>query len=177
MSLGIAVGLAIVSYKKSFLRELQPYLFGDILTITPDELLLLLLVLVGTGFYSVYAFNRLTLLGLHRHFAVNRYRSAERDKVVFSLLLALVVAVSIKTIGILLITSLIVIPAATARLLARDLRSAFWIGIACCTVASLAGLIISYYADTSTGALIIILLSALFFGAYVVRMLRQGFSR
>jgi zinc transport system permease protein len=138
---------------------------------------LLLLVLVGTGFYSVYAFNRLTLLGLHRHFAVNRYRSAERDKVVFSLLLALVVAVSIKTIGILLITSLIVIPAATARLLARDLRSAFWIGIACCTVASLAGLIISYYADTSTGALIIILLSALFFGAYVVRMLRHGFSR
>lgn len=177
MSLGIAVGLAIVSYKKSFLRELQPYLFGDILTITPDELLVLLLVLVGTGLYSVYAFNRLTLLGLHRHFAINRYRSAERDKVVFSLLLALVVAVSIKTIGILLITSLIVIPAATARLLARDLRSAFWIGIACCTVASLAGLIISYYADTSTGALIIILLSALFFGAYVVRMLRQGFSR
>jgi zinc transport system permease protein len=177
MSLGVAVGLAIVSYKKSFLRELQPYLFGDILTITPDELLVLALVLVGTALYSVYAFNRLTLLGLHRHFAINRYRSAERDKVLFSLLLALVVAVSIKTIGILLITSLIVIPAATARLLARDLRSAFWIGIACCTVASLAGLILSYYADSSTGALIIILLAGLFFGAYLLRALRQGAQR
>lgn len=177
MSLGVAIGLAIVSYKKSFLRELQPYLFGDILTITPEELLVLALVLVGTALYSVYAFNRLTLLGLHRHFAINRYRSAERDKVLFSLLLALVVAVSIKTIGILLITSLIVIPAATARLLARDLRSAFWIGIACCTVASLAGLILSYYADSSTGALIIILLAGLFFGAYLLRALRQGAQR
>ena len=177
MSLGVALGLAIVSYKKSFLRELQRYLFADILTITPGELGLLLLVLIGIGGYSVCAFNRLTLLGLHRHFAVNRYRSAERDKVVFSLLLALVVAVSIKIIGILLITSLIVIPAATARLIAHDLRSAFWIGIVCCTAASLAGLILSYYADSSTGALVIILLAGLFFGAYLLRALRQGVRR
>jgi zinc transport system permease protein len=174
MSLGVAVGLAIVSYKKSFFRELQAYLFGDILTITAEELMLLLLILIVTGIYSLYSFNRLVLLGLHRHFAINRYPSADRDKVFFSLLLALVVAVSIKTIGMLLITSLIVIPAATARLLAATQRSAFWIGIVCATASCVAGLIISYYADTSTGALIIILLSAIFIGAYVIRIFRQA---
>jgi zinc transport system permease protein len=174
MSLGVAVGLAIVSYKKSFFRELQAYLFGDILTITAEELMVLLLIFIVTGIYSFYAFNRLVLLGLHRQFAINRYPSADRDKVIFSLLLALVVAVSIKTIGMLLITSLIVIPAATARLLATTQRSAFWIGIICASASSVAGLIISYYADTSTGALIIILLSAIFMGAYAIRIFRQS---
>ena len=175
MSLGVALGLAIVSYKKSFLRELQPYIFGDILTITSGELASLFAVTLFTVIYSVYSFNRLTLLGMHRHFAVNRYRSAELDKTIFSLLLALVVAVSIKIIGILLITSLIVIPAASVRLLAPDLRSSFWAGILCCTSLSLTGLILSYYMDTSTGALIIILLSAGFLAAYLFRMLRQAF--
>jgi zinc transport system permease protein len=172
MSSSIAIGLAIVSYQKSFLRHFQQYLFGDILTVTRMEVIVLLVVLLAATVFIALSFNRLTLLALNPYVGINRYRRVEMDKIVFSFLVAIVVAVSIKMIGMLLITSMLVIPSAAARLIAQNIRQTFWYAVVFSFFASLAGLIVSYYADLSTGATIIILLSVIFLGSYVVKIVK-----
>jgi zinc transport system permease protein len=95
------------------------------------------------------------------------------DKIVFSFLVAIVVAVSIKMIGMLLITSMLVIPSSAARLIAKNIRQTFWYAVVFSFVASLAGLIVSYYADLSTGATIIILLSVIFLCSYSAKVIMK----
>ena len=171
MSSSIAVGLAIVSYRKTFLRDFQQYLFGDILTVTKTELGLLALVFVLVTLFIAFSFNRLTLLALNPHLGINRYQRVALEKTIFSLLVAVIVAVSIKMIGMLLITSMLVIPAVAARLIARNIRQTFWYALGFAVAAAVAGLMISYYADMSTGATIILLLAGFFFCAYSVKII------
>ena len=171
MSSSIAVGLAIVSYRKTFLRDFQQYLFGDILTVTKTELGLLALVFVLVTLFIALSFNRLTLLALNPHLGINRYQRVALEKTIFSLLVAVIVAVSIKMIGMLLITSMLVIPAVAARLIARNIRQTFWYALGFAVAAAVAGLMISYYADMSTGATIILLLAGFFFCAYSVKII------
>ena len=171
MSSSIAVGLAIVSYRKTFLRDFQQYLFGDILTVTKAELGLLALVFVLVTLFIALSFNRLTLLALNPHLGINRYQRVALEKTIFSLLVAVIVAVSIKMIGMLLITSMLVIPAVAARLIARNIRQTFWYALGFAVAAAVAGLMISYYADMSTGATIILLLAGFFFCAYSVKII------
>ncbi|MBI4976611.1 MAG: metal ABC transporter permease [Spirochaetes bacterium] len=173
MSAAIAVGLAIASYRKTFMRDLSQYLFGDILTVTHTDILLLMAAAVVVAVFFVVTFNRLTLLSLNEHIAVKRFPRVAWTKLAFSLLTAVMVALSIKIIGMLLITSMLIIPAASARLIARNMRDTVWVSVIASVVASVTGLVASYYLDISTGPAIIILLSVFFAVSYVAALVLE----
>ena len=158
----IALGVAIISARKGLTRNLQAYLYGDLLAVSGTELLWMGMLLIAVGAYLFLTFNRIMLLGVHEGFARSMGVPVHALEVSFALVVALVVTTAIRAVGILLVTALLVIPAAAARNVARGAVSAFWVAIAVAVVSGLSGIAASYYLDTATGATVVLVAAALF---------------
>lgn len=166
----VAFGLAMVSREQNVARDIQRFLYGDILTVSPADLwsmAALLVVLVG---FQLYGFNRMLYIGLNPLVAqVHRVRVAAYQYL-YAALLALVVVFSVWAVGVLLVTAMLVVPAATARNLARSAGGMVWWALLVSISSAIGGLLISAqpWARTATGPTIILvafvgyLISALF---------------
>ncbi len=170
----IALGIAVISAQKGLTRNLQSYLYGDVLAVSEMEVLWLAFLFLGVGVYLFFAFNRLMLLGVHEGFAKSRGVPVRVLEVSFALVVALVVTAAIRAVGILLVTALLVIPAAAARNAARGTAHAFWGAIAVSAVSGLAGIAASYSLDTATGATVVLFASAFFALTAVARRARRS---
>ncbi len=161
----VALGIAIVTTSGSRTAEFQRYLYGDILTLDAADLALSALLAAAVLVFMAVGFNRLTLIGLNDELAHSRRIPVRAYDYAFSLLLALVVTTSIRTAGILLVTAMLVVPAATARNLARSSGSMFWWAVAAGLVSSVAGTIASFTSaleNVGTGSAIVIAATVLF---------------
>ena len=158
----IALGIAVISAQKGLTRNLQAYLYGDLLAVSDTELLWMGLLLVAVGAYLFLAFNKIMLIGVHEGFAKSMGVPVRGLEISFALVVALVVTTAIRAVGILLVTALLVVPAAAARNVACGIVSAFWAAIAIAVVSGLLGIAASYYLDTATGATVVLFASAFF---------------
>jgi zinc transport system permease protein len=160
-STAIALGLVLLSRGGNF-NKYSNYLIGDILSITPNELLLLLIMLVVIIVFWSLFFNRFILSSLNTSIARSRKINSDILKLVFILIIAIVVMISIKWVGILIINSLLILPAATARNISKNMRQYTLFSIIFSLASCVIGLISSYYIETATGATIV-LISSIFF--------------
>ena len=131
---------------------------------------LLLLVAV----FLVLSYNRILLLGVHEGFARTKGVHVRALEVSFAVMTALVVTTAIRTVGILLVTALLVIPAASARNLARGAASAFLISVGIAVLSVFSGLVASYYLDTATGATVVLAAAACFALTAATRAVRPN---
>lgn len=161
MAGAVALGVVLLSRGGGFNRYTH-FLIGDILTITPAELVRLATLAVVTLLIWAALFNRLFLATLHPVLARSRGVNVWAIEALFAVVIALVVAMSIAWIGLLVINSLLILPAAAARNLARSAATYLGLALLFSIVAGIAGLIVSYYAATATGATIVLVALALF---------------
>ena len=145
------------------------YLIGDILSITPREILLLAITLVIVILIWGIIYNRLLLLSINTDLAASRGVKTAVVENIFVVLVAVVVMLSIKWVGVLLINSLLILPAAAARNLARSSRQYLAFSVLIAMVCGVGGLIASFYFNTSAGATIVLLCAAVFFATYAAR--------
>ena len=169
----IALGIAVISAQKGLTRNLQAYLYGDLLAVSDTEILWMGLLLVAVGAYLFLAFNKIMLIGVHEGFAKSMGVPVRGLEISFALVVALVVTTAIRAVGILLVTALLVVPAAAARNVARGIVSAFWAAIAIGVLSGLLGIAASYYLDTATGATVVLFAAAFF----AITALLKGLSR
>lgn len=169
----VALGIAVISARKGLTRNLQAYLYGDLLAISGAEVLWMGALSVGVAVYLFLTFNRILLLGVNEGFARSLGVKGRALETSFALVVALVVTTAIRAVGILLVTALLVVPAAAARNVARGAASAFWFATAISLVSGLAGIAASYYLDTATGATIV-LFAAAFFALTAILRLGRG---
>ncbi|MEG2782493.1 MAG: metal ABC transporter permease [Oscillospiraceae bacterium] len=167
-STAIALGLVILSFGGKFSSYSQ-YLIGDILSISPDELLLLLICLVVVTAIWGLIFNKLLLVSINEDLAASRGIKTMWIENIFVVLVAVVVMLSIKWVGILLINSLLILPAAAARNISKSSRQYTIFSVLIALICGILGLIISFYINTSAGATIVLLCSAVFFITYLFR--------
>ena len=175
-STAIALGIAIISARKGLTRNLQEYLYGDLLAISGAEVIWMAALFLGVAVYLFFAFNRILLLGVHEGFARSLGVRGRMLEISFSLVVALVVTTAIRAVGILLVTALLVVPAAAARNVARGAAEAFWIAIAVSLASGIAGIAASYHLDTATGATIVLFASAFFALTAAFRLARGDVS-
>ena len=173
-STAIALGVAVISAQKGLTRNLQAYLYGDLLAVSGAEILWMGILLCAVGAYLVLAFNRIILLGIHEGFAKSKGVPVRALEISFALVVALVVTTAIRAVGILLVTALLVVPAATARNVSRGIVSAFWTAVAVALASGLSGIAASYYLDTATGATVVLVAAAFF---AVSALLKGAFRR
>jgi zinc transport system permease protein len=155
MCFSLALGVVLLSHGGNFNR-FSGYLIGDLLSITPREIgqLLVTSLLVGGGLLLGY--NRILLIGLNESLACSRGRGAWWPQMFFCAAIALVVTMNLAWVGILIINSLLVLPAAAARNVAHDARQYVFLAVGISLFSGIAGLIASFYADTATGATIVL---------------------
>lgn len=155
----VAFGLAVVSRHNAVARDLQQFLYGDILTVGEADIQWLMLLLVLFVAFQVFACNRLLYIGLHPVVARAHGVAAARWQYLFAVLLALVVMFSVWGVGVLLVTALLIVPAAAARNFASTGGGMYWWALLVSLSSSAAGLILSAqpWMGTATGATIILI--------------------
>ena len=161
-STAIAAGLMILSRGGGF-NKFSSYLIGDILSVSPEDLAALAVVFLTVLLLWGFLFNPLLLLSINRPFAKSRGVSAFFVESAFAALLAVVVAVSIQWVGLLLINSLLVLPAATARNVATSVKGYHAISVGTALVSGVFGLVLAYYFNMAAGAAIVAVAAGFFF--------------
>lgn len=166
-SSSVAIGLLVLSYGGSFTKY-NSYFVGDILSVTAGEILSLLITLVAVCVIWALIYNKLLVISINRELAASRGIKTALYENIFVIMVAVVVMLSIKWVGILLINSLLILPAASARNIAKNSRGYLAGSVVISTVCAVAGLIISFYASTSAGATIVTVSAVVFFITYII---------
>lgn len=166
-SAGIAVGIVILSANGGF-SKYSGYLVGDILSITKNEILLLAIIFLVVISVWIFSFNKLMLASLNADMAKSKRINVKLYKNLFAVLIALIVTVSIKWVGMLIINSLLVLPAAAAKNIVKSMRAYHIVSMLFSLFSGICGLVLSYYTGTSAGATIVLISSIIFFGTFFV---------
>lgn len=167
-STAVAVGLLVLSYGGAF-SKYSAYLVGDILSITESEIIWLFVTLVGVIIVWSLIYNKLLVISVNRELAASRGIKTSVYENIFVVVVAVVVMMSIKWVGILLINSLLILPAAAARNIAKNSRQHLAFSVIISLICGISGLLISFYNDTSAGATIVTVSAAVFFVTYIFR--------
>ena len=168
----LALGLIVISLVQASGKSvnLMAYLFGDILAVNDDELIWMAVVVVAVLTVFAYLWRSLLSISAHEDLARVDGVNVERTLFMFMLLLALVVAVAIKVVGILLITAMLIIPAACARLYSASPKQMIALSVLFSMLSVVIGLGSSLSWDIPTGPSIVISSAVLFFGSKLLRV-------
>lgn len=172
-STSVAAGLLILSRGGSFAKY-SSLLIGDVLAVTPLDLLWLLLALVIGVALWMAMYNSLLLSSVNAPLARSRGVMTRLTECAFVVLVAVAVMLAIRWVGVMLINALLILPAAAGRNLARTSRQhAAW-SVAIALVSGVAGLLSAYAWDTSAGAAIVLYAAACYALSLLARTLRRG---
>ncbi len=176
-SLGMALGIILISLAGSFNVDLFGYLFGNILAIEPVEvwmsLILALAVLVVVAlFYQEFVF-----LTFDPESAKASGVRVKRLDTLMAMLTAVTVVLGMKVVGILLVSALLVIPAAGALQVARSFQQALIVSAILAGVSAICGLVAAFYLDWPTSGAIVSVSGVLFLILFRVRLGRNSARR
>ena len=171
-STAVALGIFIATMNGGSFTKYNKYLIGDILSVSPAEIGMLALVLLAVVlFWCVYS-NRLALTAIHPQLASSRGIPVGVSQTIFTVAIAVVVTLSISSVGLLILNSLLVLPAASSRNVAKNLKQYHLFSVLFALFSGLAGLTISYYLGTSAGAAISLVLALIFAISFAFRKVR-----
>lgn len=173
---GIAGGVVLVSRAPSGSRNLNQYLFGSITTTTGSDLVTFAALAAVVLAVSATLGRALFAVSNDEDYARASGLPVTALNLTLAVLTALTVVISMRVVGVLLISAMMVIPIATSQLVTRSFRSANLLGIALGAVVSVGGVVGSYYLDTPSGGTIVVLAIALFALALVATGARSLFA-
>ena len=168
-STAVALGIFIATLGGGSFTKYNKYLIGDILSVTPGEIGLLALVLLAVLIFWVLCANRLTLTAIHPQLASSRGIPVGLSQTLFTVAIAVVVTLSISSVGLLILNSLMVLPGASARNISKNLWQYHGFSVLFALLAGIGGLTVSYYSGCSAGAAISLILAAIFAITFVMR--------
>ena len=171
-STAIALGLVLLTKNGNY-TEISNYLVGDILNILPSEIWTLLIVGIIVVLFWVFCFNALLGISVNPTLAKSKGIPVKLLENIFVVLIAIIVMISIKWIGILIINSLLILPAAASRNISKNMRQYHLWAIIFSVFSGIVGLIISYYQGISTGPTIVLVSSVIYMITFMMRRLSE----
>ncbi len=172
-STAVALGIFVATLGGDSFTKYNKYLIVDILSVTPGEICGLFLVLVAVVVFWVLCANRLTLTAVHPQLASSRGIPVGLSQTLFTVAIAVVVTLTISSVGLLILSSLLVLPAAAARNVAKNLRQYHLLAVLFAVIAGIGGLVVSYYLGNSAGAAISLGLAVIFAISFCFRKVRR----
>lgn len=171
-SIAIALGLAILAQSGNF-NNYSSYLIGDILSISQNEILYLAIAVVLILVFWILMFNKINAVSINSTLAKTKGINAKVIDNVFAVIIAIMVMISIRWIGILLINSMMILPAASSRNIAKNMRSYYAYAVAFALVSGISGLIVSYFVNIPTGPMIVIVSGIIYFITFALKKVRN----
>lgn len=161
-SIAIALGLAMLAQSGNF-NKYSSYLVGDILSISNSEILYAFIATIAVITFWYFTFNKLNVISINSTLAKSKGINVKKIDNIFVVLIAIMVMISIRWVGILLINSLLILPAASSRNIAKNMRTYHLFAIIISMFSGIAGLIISYYFNIGAGPMIILISGTIYF--------------
>lgn len=171
-STAVALGIFLSTLGGSSFTKFNSLLVGDILSVSPTQIALLAVILLAVILLWVFALNHLTLSAIHPALADSRGVNLILVDILFNCTVAVVVTLSMTWVGLLMINSLLILPGAMARNISKSMKQYTLFSVLGAVVAGIAGLMLSYYIGSSTGASITLVLAFLFLVTFAFRKKR-----
>jgi zinc transport system permease protein len=177
MTLGLGLCLLVALTRQFNVHQVEAVLFGSLLTVTDADLLLLLVVGIVVAAMVARSYNSILLDSLSSPLAsVSGARPAYLEYF-FALMLTLIIVVSLKVIGALLVEALVIVPAAAARNVARGTRRYLVLSVIIAFLAGAGGLAVSTRFLVPTGGAVVLAVTTLFFLTLFARSLGNRHQR
>ena len=170
-SSAVALGIVILSYNGGF-NKYSSYLIGDLLSISSSDILMLIISFIAVLIIWITCFNKFLLVSINHTFAKSRGINVKLYEYIFTILVAVIVTISIQWVGILVISSMMILPAAAARNISNNIRQYHIYSVLIAVTSGILGLFLSYHFGCATGATIV-LISSLFFAITYFISLRK----
>ncbi len=152
----MALGVILLRLTPGFRTDLVAYLFGDILTVTTSDIGITLILAVIVGCLLTFAGKKLFIITLNEDLAKSQGIRVALYELLLLVTLAAVIAMALKLVGIVLVTAMLIIPAATAQNMARSLVAMFGLSVVVSLVATLVGMFGSALFDIPSGPAIVL---------------------
>lgn len=159
----LSLGLVVISLMNNIRIDLMGYLFGDILSITMFDVYQIVICVVTIGLLLVWRWNHFLFITVSEELAFSHGIDVPITKFILTILLALTIGIAMKFIGALIITALLIIPAATAKYYAKNPESMAIIAILIGMISIIGGILFSLFYDTPTGPSVVLSNTCLFF--------------
>jgi len=169
-STAVALGLVILTKNGNY-TEISNYLVGDILNILPQEILFIGIMASLILLFWIFSFNKLLGISINNTLAKSKGIRVRLIENLFVILVSLLVMLSIKWIGILIINSLLILPAASSRNITKNMRMYHFWSVLFSVFSGVLGLILSYNYGVSTGPTIVLVSSIIYFITFALRRL------
>jgi len=156
-------------------RDIQRFLYGDILTISNNDIWAMIVLVTVLILFQAYGYNRLLYIGFNTVVAKAHGVRVAAYQYAYAGLLSFVVIFSVWAVGVLLVTAMLIVPAAAARNFARTAGGMVWWALLVSTSSTVTGLLISaqYWARTATGATVILVA----FGWFIISLIVAAINR
>ncbi len=162
LAIAVSLGIVLVSMRQGLVQNFQAALFGDILTVGQSDIIVLAVILLATVIFEIVGYNKLILISTSEAIARTHGINTKLWETLLALWIAAVVLVGLKTVGLLMITSFTVIPAASGRNFAKSASGSMLFALLIGVVSVIIGLEFSWQLNSSAGATVV-LTSSLFF--------------
>jgi len=172
-----ALGIALISTVRSYTADLTHFLFGDVLGVSSQDLVLTA-VFGGVVLLTVAAlYKEFLLLSFDPVMAATLRLPTAVFEYLLLVLIAVTIVVSLQTVGVALMVAMLVTPAATASLVTRRLPTMMVVAALVAAGSGVVGLYLSYYVSVASGAAIVLTCTAVFIAVWALKMLRQRRER
>lgn len=172
-SLGMAIGILFVFLTPGYSPNLMSFLFGSILTISKNDILLLLILSGLTLLFFVTFYYPILFVAFDSDFAKTQNIPVKFIGYSLAILIALSIVFAIRAVGIILIISLLTIPANIANVLTHRFKRIIFLSALISLISILAGIVISFRLNVPSGATIIITMMAFYLVTKTVQLVKQ----
>ncbi len=162
-SMGMAIGIVLIYLTPGYAPNLTSYLFGNILAVSPSDLILMLVLAALNGLFFIFFHQSILYLAFDEEFLRAMKIRTDWLNALLMALIALTIVITIRMVGIILVISMLTIPQATASLIIHDFKAMILYSLVFGIAASISGLFLSFYLNIPSGATIIFC-SGLLFG-------------
>ncbi len=172
MSAGMALAVVLISISGGFTTSISVYLFGSIVAVTKADLLAITVMAVIILAVVALLYKELLFISFDEEsvkISGIKYRAIN---LIFMILIALTIAVSMRIVGILLVSAMMILPVATSMQIAKSFKQTLWLAILFAEISSIAGFIIAYYFNIASGGTIVLVSVSILLVTLFVKKLR-----
>jgi zinc transport system permease protein len=173
---GMSLGVILISLKGGYQPDLMSFLFGNILAIRLIDIALIMVLSLLICAFLLYNHKEITLMALDPETAYLDGIRVNLLQMLFYAMLATSVVLGVKILGIVLVSALLIIPPSTAKLVSRSFKTLIVKSIVFSELTVVSGIIISYYIDSPTGPVIVLVGTAIFFSIFLYKRFSSAIS-
>ena len=162
LSLGVGIGIILLGIRQGFTVDIFSYLIGSILSLALFDLYLIFFLVAMICLFLLFTYKKLVFLTFQEELAMIRFKHLELIQILFFLLVACVVILSIRAVGILLVTAFIVLPTLIALRVSTSFKQLLFISVFVNVFSMILGLLLSYFIDFPPSGTIVLCLFLLF---------------